>query len=403
MIRLLQEKKNQLILMVILLVTFSWVPTLDNYSDEYTDASILQAGAAYATARGINALISTLQTSTIQVGLGVEGSITVGEVLDPLNDLIERFSQVMTVALGSLLLQKILLVITADTIFKILITLAGVAAIVGLWLGKAWILSFLWKGFVLLVFVRYALCFVVSLNSIVDKVFLAEDIELSSGALENIKGEVSNLQNKNASLEKRAEVLRLNILVDKNSIQKIKSFDLPAIENQLTIINRRLQEAEAALDKNVGLMCRLNPLCEEAGAREAKELVSGLEIEEKELKNKLSQQKRHANEIESGIKLKEKKLAGDDVGGLTRWLPNFHELGEALNPESIAKLVSDNVSNVVRLLVLFLLKSILIPLLFFYAFIGFAKSLWRLEWSGEIGVSKKPPNLSTPLQDNRSS
>ena len=75
MIRLLREKKNQLILVVILLVTFSWVPTLDNYSDDYTDASILQAGAAYATARGINALISTLQTSTIQVGLGVEGSI----------------------------------------------------------------------------------------------------------------------------------------------------------------------------------------------------------------------------------------------------------------------------------------------------------------------------------------
>ena len=46
MIRLLREKKNQLILMVILLVTFSWVPTLDNYSDDYTDASILQAGAA---------------------------------------------------------------------------------------------------------------------------------------------------------------------------------------------------------------------------------------------------------------------------------------------------------------------------------------------------------------------
>jgi len=387
MMKLLQKKKNQFTLLIILLVTFSWVPTLDNYSDEYTDTSIIQAGAAYATARGINALISTLQTSTIQVGIGVEGSITIGEVLDPLNDLIERFSQVMTVALGSLLLQKILLVITADSIFKILITLSGIAAIAGMWQGRVWILALFWKVFVLLIFIRYALGFVVSLNSIVDTVFLAEDIELSSGALDNIKGEVSNLQKKNKSLEERAKFLRLSILEEKNTIEKIISLDLPSEERALAKVNRRLQEAEAALDKNVSFMCRINPLCEEAGAREAKDLVSSLGGQKNKLEEKISQLKRRVNEIELEIKFKEKSLAVDYDGrldGLTRWLPSFHELGKALNPESIAKLVSENVSNVIRLLVLFLLKSILIPLLFFYAFFGIAKSLWRLEWSSNI-------------------
>lgn len=389
MMKLLQKKKNQFTLLIILLVTFSWVPTLDNYSDEYTDTSIIQAGAAYATARGINALISTLQTSTIQVGIGVEGSITIGEVLDPLNDLIERFSQVMTVALGSLLLQKILLVITADSIFKILLTLSGIAAIAGMWQGRVWVLALFWKLFVLLIFIRYALGFVVSLNSIVDSVFLAEDIELSSGALDNIKGEVSNLQKKNKSLEERSEILRLSILEEKNIIERIISLDLPSEERELVKVNRRLQEAEAALDKNVSFMCRINPLCEEAGAREAKDLVSSLGDKKNKLEDKISQLKRRVNEIELEIKFKEQSLADDSVGrldGLTRWLPSFHELGKALNPESIAKLVSENVSNVIRLLVLFLLKSILIPLLFFYASFGIAKFLWRLEWSGNIVI-----------------
>lgn len=387
MMKLQKEKKNQFTLLIILLVTFSWVPTLDNYSDDYTDTSIIQAGAAYATARGINALISTLQTSTIQVGIGVEGSITIGEVLDPLNDLIERFSQVMTVALGSLLLQKILLVITADSIFKILITLSGIAAIAGMWQGRVWILALFWKLFVLLIFIRFALGFVVSLNSIVDTVFLAEDIELSSGALDNIKGEVSNLQNKNKSLEEKTKILRLSILEDKNTIEKLKSLDLPAIERELTNVNSRLQKAEAALDKNVSFMCRINPLCEEAGAREAKDLVASLEDQKKVVEDKISQQRRRIIDIELEIKFKEKSLAGDSIGGmdgLTRWLPSFHELGKLLNPESIAKLVSENISNVIRLLVLFLLKSILIPLLFFYAFIGITKSLWKLDWSGDI-------------------
>ena len=104
-------KRNITIATILLLIILSWIGALDKYSDNYTRKSIYEAGSTYAVARGINAIVSVLQSSTVTTGVGVEGSMTIGEVLDPMNDLIERFSKVMTVVLSSLVLQKILLVI----------------------------------------------------------------------------------------------------------------------------------------------------------------------------------------------------------------------------------------------------------------------------------------------------
>ena len=46
MVELLRVKKIQLTLVVILLVAFSWIGSLDRYSDEYTKTAIIQAAAA---------------------------------------------------------------------------------------------------------------------------------------------------------------------------------------------------------------------------------------------------------------------------------------------------------------------------------------------------------------------
>ncbi|HHH38205.1 MAG TPA: hypothetical protein ENK50_01345 [Sedimenticola sp.] len=53
---------------------------------------------AFALARGINAVISVIQNAEIGFTLGVSATLSPGEILDPVNDLIERFSLVMLVA-----------------------------------------------------------------------------------------------------------------------------------------------------------------------------------------------------------------------------------------------------------------------------------------------------------------
>ncbi|MBL1436502.1 MAG: hypothetical protein COB08_009930 [Rhodobacteraceae bacterium] len=84
---------------IILLTVIAWLGRPDKISADYTDATMLTTGAAYASARTINALISTFQTAQVSVGFA---SISIGELLDPINDLIERFSAVMMWCLGSL-------------------------------------------------------------------------------------------------------------------------------------------------------------------------------------------------------------------------------------------------------------------------------------------------------------
>ena len=105
-----------------LAVALSWLGSLDRYSQDYLDDALVSGGLVYATARGINAAVSVLQGTEITPAVA---TFTVGEVLDPVNDLIERFSGMLLLALGSLALQKILLEIFSHTGFSILVSLLG--------------------------------------------------------------------------------------------------------------------------------------------------------------------------------------------------------------------------------------------------------------------------------------
>ncbi len=172
-----KDKRSWMITAIIILTAISWFGFIDKYSSEYTHRSILEAGAAYGVSRGINAAVSVAQTSTVQIAIGVGGSITVGEALDPINDLIERFSQVITVALSSLVLQKVLLAIASNIIFKILCTISGALVIALVYLRKSKHLNRSLKVFLILILTRLSLAIVLSMNSLVDNVFLSDKIK----------------------------------------------------------------------------------------------------------------------------------------------------------------------------------------------------------------------------------
>ena len=66
--------------------------------------------------RGINGAVSVLQT--IEFKIPLVSSAAVGQVLDPINDAVERLSVGLTWAIGSLFLQDILLRIASGWLFK---------------------------------------------------------------------------------------------------------------------------------------------------------------------------------------------------------------------------------------------------------------------------------------------
>ena len=84
------------------------VPIFDTKTDGYFNEAISKAGLAYATCRAINASVSIIKDSTLQLepaGLGV--SLAVGQIVDPVDDMAERLSDVLVTAITSLGVQKL--------------------------------------------------------------------------------------------------------------------------------------------------------------------------------------------------------------------------------------------------------------------------------------------------------
>ncbi len=84
------------------------LPYVDKNTDTYFTDSMTKASLAYGVCRVVNASVSVIKESQIQVepaGLGV--SLAAGQVLDPLDDMTERASNILVTAIVSLGIQKI--------------------------------------------------------------------------------------------------------------------------------------------------------------------------------------------------------------------------------------------------------------------------------------------------------
>ena len=113
------EKFTQPILIMALLIV-SWWGAVDNLAAYVNGESIKDAAIIYGVARSINGVISLIQSAEISA---IVGSVRPGELLDPMNDLIERFSSVMAWSLSSLVLQKVLLSVFSSYSFKVIFTI----------------------------------------------------------------------------------------------------------------------------------------------------------------------------------------------------------------------------------------------------------------------------------------
>lgn len=85
------------------------IPVLDRHADQYFNDAIQKAGLAYATTRVLNASISVIQNSELRLEPGGVGlTIAAGQVVDPIDDMTERLSDVLVTAIASLGIQRLL-------------------------------------------------------------------------------------------------------------------------------------------------------------------------------------------------------------------------------------------------------------------------------------------------------
>ena len=120
--------------MVIGLVGLSWSGLLERDADARLSTVLERALITAAIARGLNGVISVAQGTEIAVQpIGIGVTISAGQILDPLNDLVERFSWLSLVASASLGTQLLLTDIATEPVISAGVSVLAVAFLVLLW------------------------------------------------------------------------------------------------------------------------------------------------------------------------------------------------------------------------------------------------------------------------------
>jgi hypothetical protein len=171
-----------------LLIAISHHGALDNAGQSYTYEGFKRALITYGIARGLNAVISVAQGTEISVqpaGVGVV--FTPGEILDPINDLIERFSWIMLASTTSLGIQRVLLQATASATFTWIVTVSMALFLVVLWRRAAVpgdLRHFIARIAIMLLILRFMIPVIAIANEGVYRAFLQPEYDASAAKLE---------------------------------------------------------------------------------------------------------------------------------------------------------------------------------------------------------------------------
>jgi hypothetical protein len=170
---------------------------VDREAEAYAEKAFKRALVTFAVARTLNGVISVAQGTEVAIepgGVGV--NLSVGQSLDPINDLVERFSAVMLVAASSLGLQNILLKMTAWWGVTATLVIATGLAITTMWssspaAGKY--AAVVLRVLLIMLFVRFTVPLLIIGTTLVSDTFLAADQAEATAALEATRTEIEAL------------------------------------------------------------------------------------------------------------------------------------------------------------------------------------------------------------------
>jgi len=179
-----------------LLVAASLFSTLDTLGDRYVDGAFKRALIGFAVARGLNGVISVAQGTEFAVApAGVGVSFAPGEILDPINDLVERFSWIMLLSSSAIGVQKVLMSMSAWQGLSIALALVGVILITMHWVRHTLVdwQNMLTRLFLLLLVLRFIMPVVSIANEWVYRTFLQEQYVSASIELETAQSRIGDI------------------------------------------------------------------------------------------------------------------------------------------------------------------------------------------------------------------
>jgi hypothetical protein len=120
-------RKMIIVLGLIVLVLSSWFQFLDAPASKVVNEGFKRALVSFGTARALNAAISAVQGTEVAVQpMGVGITFTPGQLLDPVNDLVENFSNLMMAACIAFGIQKFLISIGSNWLISCFLTVSAI-------------------------------------------------------------------------------------------------------------------------------------------------------------------------------------------------------------------------------------------------------------------------------------
>ena len=351
------------------LLALSFHGALDDFAHGQVSDTTTESIGIYALARATNGAISVIQTSQVKVPF--LASIQVGELLDPVNDAVERLSSAMVWAIGSLFLQSIVLEIAASPVFKWGFLALGVAAISALLLS-GWERSrnvfsrtlaisevtldgcqdLMIRAFVIAAIFRFIVPVFITISFLISQVMLESEINRNKESLSSFSAQVAI----NTTLGS----------VDDQRLGEQKAHK----ESELEDLKRSLTSLEK---KSVKLDGRIDKLNEEAGwrvwlpevigGRSPGKKLAAAKARREEIGHEMDQIQQQIEEGDEVLECIDRRLAGESCDSILEKLSNAGKTGFGRIAEIVGK-AGDIASYTVKLLVAVVIKNIVFPLVF---------------------------------------
>jgi len=217
-----------------LLNTFSF----DTYGEQYTKEGLTRSTAAFVIAKGLNGAISVVQgTEVAMEPAGIGLILTPGQILDPVNDLVERFSWVMLICTTSIGIQTILLAIFSSSSFSISVTVLLLLMVLFIWNYKGSSINLkniLYRMTAFIIILRFFIPLMAITSDGLYKTFLEQKYIISRDHLEQSEMVITNLSKENQQTG--------NAAIEDSWYEKLSSSISDAIDS--IDVNKRVEELE---------------------------------------------------------------------------------------------------------------------------------------------------------------
>jgi hypothetical protein len=179
------------------LVALAHLGVVDEVGRQYTEKGLTRALVTFGVARGLNGVISVAQGTEVAIqpaGIGL--NFAPGQILDPVNDLVERFSWIMLASSTSLGIQRVLHNITAWPGFTLVMGIMLGLSLVLLWQARFTnrpVRMLVYKLAVMLIVLRFAIPLIAIASEGFYVLFLAPEYTESTRQLEAATENISNI------------------------------------------------------------------------------------------------------------------------------------------------------------------------------------------------------------------